>query len=82
MTHRPLVIFAIAENQITMGKGARVCIEYAKIESLTNVSLSERKGETDRAARAEAKLVWIMPSRDRGKQSQVGRRSLLFISET
>ena len=54
-----------------MGKGARVSIECAKIESLTNVSLSERKGETDRAARAEAKLVWTMPSRERGRRSQL-----------
>ena len=26
---------------------------------------------TDGAARAEAKLVWIMPSRDRGRRSQI-----------
>ena len=62
-----------------MGKGARVSIECAKIESLTNVSLSERKGQTDRAARAEAKLVWTMPSREPMEQREE-RLSLLRLS--
>ena len=39
----------------------------AFVNSLEEASLLE----TDGAARAEAKLVWIMPSRDRGRRSQI-----------
>ena len=43
---------------------------FVKPNEQSQVHLSYAMARTERAARAEAKFIWIMPSRDGGRQSQ------------